>query len=177
MVAAGADRIGKSFASEPEIRDEVLGVIQELYSDAFDPKQALGLARQRLDAARAAFGPTDLRVAPAQVALASSLVVAGEMPEAEEVLSQTQALLDRAGEDTSLARASLLRWQGIVSSCSPRPSPNGTHIPCAAPSSYCARYPDDDELLESLVSLPSEAAAMANWPRHSPRPKSSFGEP
>ena len=157
MVAAGADRIGKSFASEPEIRDEVFGVIEELYSDAFDPKRALALARQRLDAARAAFGPIDPRVAPAQVALASSLIIVGELPEAEKVLSQTQALLDRAGDDTSLTRASLLRWQGIVVLLTEAKPEWHAHPLRRAVELLRARYPDDDELLESLVSLPSEA--------------------
>ncbi|MGZ5796371.1 MAG: protein kinase domain-containing protein [Caldimonas sp.] len=157
MVAAGAERIGKSFASEPEIRDEIFGVIEELYSDAFDPKQALALARQRLDAARDAFGPTDPRVAPAQVALASSLVIAGEIPEAQKVLDRTQALLDRAGDDTSLARASLLRWQGIVVMLADAKPEWHAHPLRRAIELLRARYPDDDELLESLVSLPSEA--------------------
>jgi tetratricopeptide (TPR) repeat protein len=157
MLAAGADRIGKSFASEPEIRDEVFGVIEELYSDAFDPKQALALSRQRVDAARAAFGPTDLRVAPAQVALASSLVIADQMPEAQRLLAQTEALLDRAGDDTSLARAGLLRWQGIVVLITQARPDWHAHPLRRAVDLLRARYPDDDELLESLVSLPAEA--------------------
>jgi tetratricopeptide (TPR) repeat protein len=157
MVAAGADRIGKAFASEPEIRDEVFGVIQELYSDAFDPKQALALSRQRLDAARAAFGPNDTRIAPAQVGLASSLIIAGEMPEAEKVLAQTQAMLDRAGDDSSLTRAQLLRWQGIVVLLTEAKPEWHAHPLRRAIELLRARYPDDDELLESLVSLPAEA--------------------
>jgi tetratricopeptide (TPR) repeat protein len=157
MVAAGADRIGKSFAGEPEIRDEIFGVIDELYSDAFDPKQALALSRQRLEAARAAFGPTDPRVAPAQVALASSLIIAEQMPEAEQLLGQTQALLDRAGDDTSLTRAGLLRWQGIVVLLTEAKPEWHAHPLRRAVELLRARYPDDDELLESLVSLPSEA--------------------
>ena len=157
MVAAGADRIGKSFASEPEIRDEIFGVIEELYSDAFDPKQALGLARQRLDAARAAFGPERpaSRAGPGRAG--EPLVIAGEMPEAEKVLAQTQALLDRAGDDTSLARASLLRWQGIVVLLTEAKPEWHAHPLRRAIELLRARYPDDDELLESLVSLPAEA--------------------
>jgi serine/threonine-protein kinase len=157
MVAAGADRIGKSFAGEPEIRDEIFGVIDELYSDAFDPKQALGLARQRLDAARTAFGPNDPRVAPAQVGLASALIIADELPEAERLLDQTQALLDRAGDETSLARAGLLRWQGIVVLLTEAKPDWHAHPLRRAIELLRQRYPDDDELLESLVSLPSEA--------------------
>ncbi len=157
MLAAGADRVGKSFAGEPEIRDEVFGVIEELYSDAFDPKQALALSRQRVDAARAAFGPADLRIAPAQVALASSLIIADQMPEAQKLLEQTQGLLDRAGDDTSLARAGLLRWQGIVVMVTQAKPAWHAHPLRRAVDLLRERYPDDDELLESLVSLPAEA--------------------
>ncbi|MDQ2928705.1 MAG: serine/threonine protein kinase [Pseudomonadota bacterium] len=157
MLAAGADRVGKSFATEPEIRDEVFGVIQELYSDAFDPKQALVLARQRLDAARAAFGSTDSRIAPAEVGLATALIIANDMSEAEETLGQAQALLDRAGDQTSLVRGRLLRWQGIVVLITGAKPEWHAHPLRRAIELLRARYPDSDELLESLVSLPSEA--------------------
>jgi serine/threonine-protein kinase len=157
MLAAGADRVGKAFASQPEIRDEVFEVLAALYGDAFDPKQAIALARQRLTAAQAAFGPQDVRSAPAEIGLANALLTAGEEAEAQPLLAHTQTLLDRAGDRTSLVRARLLRWQGIVVLVTGAKPAWDQHPLRRAVALLHERYADDDELLEALVSLPSEA--------------------
>ena len=157
MLVAGADRVDKSFASQPEIRDEVFSVLAELYSDAFDPKQAIGLARRRLSAAQAAFGPQDARSAGAEIQLANVLVTAGEVPEAGPLLAHAQALLDRAGDSTSIERARLLRWQGLLVLIGGARPPWQEHPLRRAAELLRERYPDDDELLATLVSLPSEA--------------------
>ena len=157
MLVAGADRVDKAFASQPEIRDEVFHVLIELYSDAFDPKQAVALARRRLSAARAAFGTEDSRSAPAEVELASTLVIAGDAPEAKTLLAHAQTLLDRAGDHTSLERARLLRWQGLTVMESRAKPPWPEHPLRRAAELMRQRYPDDGELLATLVSLPSEA--------------------
>ena len=157
MLVAGADRVGKSFASQPEIRDEVFAVLAELYSDAFDPKQAIGLARRRLSAAHAAFGPQDARSAGAEIQLVSVLVTSGEVSEATPLLAHAQALLDRAGDNTSLERARLLRWQGLLVLIGGAKPPWHEHPLRRAAELLRKRYPDDGELLATLVSLPSEA--------------------
>ena len=157
MLVAGADRVDKSFASQPEIRDEVFSVLAELYSDAFDPKPAIGLARRRLSAAQAAFGPQNARVAGAEIQLASVLVTSGEVPEAKPLLAHAQVLLDRAGDGTSIERARLLRWQGLLVLIGGARPPWQGHPLRRAAELLRERYPDDGELLATLVSLPSEA--------------------
>ena len=157
MLAAGADRIDTSFASQPEIRDEVFQVLAALYSDAFDPKQGIALARRRLSLAQAAFGTQDARSAPAEIGLADALLTSGESSEATTLLAHTQTLLDRASDNTSLVRARLLRWQGIIVLVSRARPPWHEHPLRRAIELLRARYADDDELLEALVSLPAEA--------------------
>ena len=157
MLVAGADRVDKSFASQPEIRDEVFQILAELYSDSFDPKQAIGLARRRLSAAQTAFGSQDARSAPAEVMLANVLLTSGEVPEVRPLLAHAQTLLDRAGDSTSIERARLLRWQGLLVLTSGAKPPWHQHPLRRAAELLRERYPDDGELLATLVSLPSEA--------------------
>jgi len=157
LLAAGADRVDKSFAAQPEIRDEVFQILAELYSDAFDPKQAIALARRRLSAAQSAFGPQDARCAPAEIMLASVLLTSGEVPEATRLLAHAQIQLDDVGDDTSIERARLLRWQGLLVLESGAKPPWHQHPLRRAAELLRKRYPEDGELLATLVNLPSEA--------------------
>jgi serine/threonine-protein kinase len=157
MLVAGAARVDKSFASQPEIRDEVFHTLIGLYSDAFDQQQTLALSRRRMTAAQAAFGPEDMRSAPAEISLASSSLSAGNTPDAAKQLAHAQVLLDRAGDHTSLDRARLLRWQGLVVLVTQARPPWPEHPLRRAAALLRERYPDDDELLGALVNLPAEA--------------------
>ena len=67
MLVAGAERVDRSFASQPEIRDEIFEVLTDLYSETDDREQMTSLARRRLVAARSSFGADDRRTAPADV--------------------------------------------------------------------------------------------------------------
>nr|MDQ2735719.1 serine/threonine protein kinase [Pseudomonadota bacterium] len=112
MLSAGADRIDRSFVSQPEIRDEIFDVLTDLYSETDDREKMTTLARKRLAAAQAGFGDDDPRTVPAEILLAGVLINYAEKDEAKRILDHAQAVLDRAGDSTSLVRAHLLRWQG-----------------------------------------------------------------
>ena len=157
MLAAGVDRVDKSFAAQPAIRDEVFQILVELYSDTGEPKEIVALARRRLAAARSGFGPEDAHTAPAEVMLAGVLLNFGEEHEARTLLDHAQALLDRSGDHTSLERARLLRWQGILAPTSGARPPWADHPLRRAVELLRARYPDDDELLAALPSLATVA--------------------
>lgn len=162
MLKAGADSVEKSFASQPEIRDEVMQVLASLYSDAFDPKTGIDLAQRRLRDAQAAFGADDARTVPAEIGLADALLTSGEDAEATKLIAHSQTVLDRANDQTSLTRARLLRWQGIlVLVHGDRPDWN-KHPLRQSVELLRARYPDEDELIEALVTLPSEACAFGH---------------
>jgi serine/threonine-protein kinase len=159
MLKAGADSVEKSFASQPEIRDEVMQVLASLYSDAFDPKTGIDLAQRRLRDAQTAFGADDARTVPAEIGLADALLTSGEDAEATKLIAHSQTLLDRANDQTSLTRARLLRWQGILVLVH-RDRPEWKQHPLRRSVELLrARYPDEDELIEALVTLPSEACA------------------
>ena len=157
MLAAGVDRIDRSFAAQPAIRDEVFQILVELYSDTGEPKQIIELARRRDAAARSAFGDDDARAAPAEVMLAGVLLNFGQTEEATRRLEHAQFLLDRAGDRTSIERARLLRWQGILAVQTGVKPPWHEHPLRRAAELLRTRYPDDDELLAALATLPSVA--------------------
>ena len=157
VLVAGAARVDTSFAAQPEIRDEVFHTLIGLYSDAFDQQQTLALSRRRLNAAQAAFGPQDVRSAPAEIELASSLLSVGNTADAVKQLAHAQWLLERAGDRTSIERARLLRWQGLVVLVTRATPPWPEHPLRQAAELLRQRYPDDDELLGVLVNLPAEA--------------------
>ena len=159
MLAAGADRVDKSFAAQPAIRDEVFQILVELYSDTGDPKQVVALARRRLAAAQAAFGPLDARTAPAEVMMAGVLLNFGEAGEAARLLGHAQMLLDQVGDRTSIERARLLRWQGVMAMFTHARPPWAEHPLRLAIELLRARYADDDELLSALASLSSVACS------------------
>ena len=157
MLAAGADRVDKSFAAQPAIRDEVFQILVELYSDTGDPKQVVALARRRLAAAQAGFGPIDARTAPAEVMLAAVLVNFGEAGEAAKLLGHAQMLLDRSGDRHSIERARLLRWQGVMAMVTQAKPPWAEHPLRLSIELLRSRHADDDELLSALASLPALA--------------------
>ena len=157
ILNAGAERIDHAFATQPEIRDEVFGVVTDLYSETNDQARTTDLARRRLAAARAAFGADDRRVAPAEVMLAGVQIVYGEFDQAKALLDHVQAMLDRAGDDTSAERAHLLRWQGAYLQFTGSRTPWPDHPLRRAVQLMRDRYPDDDYLLEALMGVPGLA--------------------
>ena len=171
ILNAGAERIDRAFAAQPEIRDEVFGVLIDLYSETNDVARMTDLARRRLAAARASFGTEDRRIKPAEVLLAGVLIVFGDYDEAKGLLDHAQTLLDRAGDDTSVERAHLLRWQGAYLQFTAPNTPWPEHPLRRAVKLMRERYPDDDNLLEALMGVPGlacragyvdEAAAAAD---------------
>jgi eukaryotic-like serine/threonine-protein kinase len=162
MLVAGADNIERSFASQPDIRDEVFQILASLYSDSFDPKVAIQLARRRLDDATSAFGSADPRIVPAEIGLADALLTSGDDTEATSLLAHGQSLLDRVGDDSSLIRARLLRWQGILTMVHRDKTSWQQHPLRRSIELLRARYPREDELIQALVTLPAEACRFGH---------------
>ena len=157
MLAAGADRIEAAFAAQPEIRDEVFGVLIDLYSETSDQARMTTLARRRLTLARASFGADDRRTVPAEIELAAVHINFGGNAEAKALLDHAQAVLDRTGDADSLQRALLLRWQGVYVQVNDRKAAWTTHPMRRAVQLFRSRYPDDDNFLEALMAVPALA--------------------
>jgi len=159
VLNAGADRIDSAFGSQPQIRDEVFQILIELYTDTGSREQTERLARRRLAAARVAFGADDRRTAPAEVMLGAVLINYGQIEEARQLLASAQQHLDAAGDSTSIERARLLRWQGALADATGTSLPWASHPLRQAVTLLRERYPEDDELLATLVQLPGLACS------------------
>ena len=159
VLAAGAARVEQSLATQPAVRDEVFEVLVELYADTGDPAQTVALARRRLAAAQAAFGPDHPRVVPAEVMLSAALLNLGELLDAEKLLAHSQAVLDRAGDAHSIDRARLLRWQGLVLFVKGVQPPWAEHPMRRAVALMRERYADGDTLVSALATLPALACS------------------
>ncbi len=157
VLAAGARRVETSFASEPDIRDEVFQILVELYTDTGTREEILNLARRRVAAAQAGFGRDDPRTAPSEVMLAGALINFGEFDEARGLLGHAERLLDAARDFRSIERARLWRWQGLLADYTNQKISWPDHPLRRAAELLRARYPNDDELLATLASLPPAA--------------------
>jgi serine/threonine-protein kinase len=157
VLSAGAQRVDTAFAAQPDIRDEVFQILIELYTDTGTREQIEGLARKRVAAAKAAFGPNDERTAPSEVMLAAVLINFGVYDEARALLDHAQRLLDNANDSTSIERARLLRWQGILTLATHPSIPWNQHPLRRSVELMRDRYADSDDLLAALTDLPTVA--------------------
>jgi serine/threonine-protein kinase len=157
VLSAGAERVDRAFAAQPDIRDEVFQILVELYTDTGSREQIEGLARRRVASAQSAFGRDDARTAPSEVMLAAVLINFGVYDEAQSLLDNARRLLDRAGDDTSIERARLLRWQGLLDLVTEHEVPWSEHPLRRAIGLLRERYAGEDDLLAALTDLPTVA--------------------
>jgi tetratricopeptide (TPR) repeat protein len=157
VLNAGAERVDRAFAAQPDIRDEVFQMLVELYTDTGTREQIEALARRRVAAAKAAFGPEDARTAPSEVMLAAVQINFGVYDEAKALLDHARQSLDRAGDKSSIERARLLRWQGLLALATQQDIPWDEHPLRRAIQLMNSRYADTDDLLAALSDLPTVA--------------------
>jgi len=157
VLNAGAQRVENAFAAQPDIRDEVFQILVELYTDTGTREQIEALARRRVAAAKAAFGPDDPRLAPSEVMLGAVQINFGVYDEAKSLLADAQRLLDKAGDKTSIERARLLRWQGLLALATQQKIPWDEHPLRRGIQLMNARYAGTDDLLAALSDLPTIA--------------------
>jgi len=163
MLRAGAARVGDYFKAQPETRDEVYQMLVELTADTGDEARTTDLARARLAAVQAAFGPEDRRTASAEIMLGGVLLNFGHLPEAQAALAHAEQVLERARDTESLERAQLWRWQGIALLLSRKEYHWKDQPLLRSVDLLQKRFPGSDELLSTLTSLPM-AACRAGEP-------------
>ncbi|MFL6603503.1 MAG: protein kinase domain-containing protein [Steroidobacteraceae bacterium] len=157
VLSAGAERVDRAFSAQPDIRDEVFQMLVELYNDTGSREQIEGLARRRVAAARSSFGPDDARTAGSEVMLAGVLINFGQYDEARGLLTDAERLLDAVGDRTSIERARLWRWQGLLDVNTEVHIPWNENPLHRAVQLLRSRYADTDDLLAALTDLPGVA--------------------
>jgi serine/threonine-protein kinase len=108
LLDIGARRAADSLKDAPVVQEEVLGTLADMYAQMKLDEQAAALQRQRVAAARRAYGEHDVRVADALVSLAADLDNTRQRGEIERLLDEAEGILDAAGDRTSPTRGALL---------------------------------------------------------------------
>ncbi len=96
LLDAGAGKVEKELAGQPELQAEMLAVIGRVYQRLGALDKARSLQEEGLAAARRAFGPDDAHVAEALDGLAVVLDEKGDYPGAAAMLEQALAIRRRA---------------------------------------------------------------------------------
>ena len=108
LLDIGAGRIDNELRNVPEAKERMLGILSNLYFELGLDDDAVALDRKRVTVAKAAFGANDRRVAAALCDLAGSMHASRAVNEAEAVLLEAKAILDRNRDFDSATRGSLL---------------------------------------------------------------------
>ena len=108
LLDAGAARVTQQLSDVPEVQDEVLGTLSDMYrAVGLDNKQA-EMERQRVDVRRKMFGPNDPRVAEALIELAATLRATDSQPQIPGLLAEAKTIVDKNPGAPALVRAALL---------------------------------------------------------------------
>ena len=108
LLDTGAARVTQQLSDVPEVQDEVLATLSDMYrAVGLDSKQA-EMERQRVDVRRKLFGPSDPRVAEALINLAGALRATDKQSQIPALLAEAKGIIDKHPETAALVRAALL---------------------------------------------------------------------
>jgi serine/threonine-protein kinase len=105
LLAQSARQIRTGLGDSPEVRRELLGVMARLYSTLDLQAPAIELLDEKLADERATFGAQSLPVARTLSALAYSQTQIGQYEEAEKSATQSLAIFDALGDESTLEHA------------------------------------------------------------------------
>jgi serine/threonine-protein kinase len=110
LLDLGAKKIDASMGDAPEAKLGVLELLGQLYDDLALDDESVRLRRQAVELARTLHGEDSPELAGALLKLAGSLHYTKSDPaEREKLLAQATAILDRAGDHSSVVRGALLQ--------------------------------------------------------------------
>jgi len=110
LLDLGAKKIETSMADAPAAKLGVLKLLGQLYDDLALDDESVRLRRQAVELARTLHGADSSEVADALLELAGSMhYTKSETAEREQLLAQATAILDRAGDHSSVVRGALLQ--------------------------------------------------------------------
>lgn len=108
LLDIGAKRIDSNLQADPEVRAEMLELLNKMYFDLGLDAEAAEVYGRHVDALKQAFGPADRRVAIALAEYAQKIDQLGKDDEQKRALSEAKAILDALGDTQSVARAHVL---------------------------------------------------------------------
>lgn len=158
LLEDSARSIQSDLYAQPDLRDEIYGILIEIFDANASGNRSLELAQERLTQAETAFGVDDPRIVPALLML-SGVLLNHDQPEGVPVLLQrAETLLAGAGRHDRLSQALLYRYQGLLM------DDEEQAVARLRQSAEILRrdFPDSDELLITLFNLAQTTAASDN---------------
>jgi eukaryotic-like serine/threonine-protein kinase len=107
LLAESARQIRGGLRDAPEVRDELLGVMSQLYSTLDMQKEAIPLLQERLAAQKATHGEASLPVAKTLTHLSFSQIQIGEYVQAQKTAQEALRIFTQLGDESSLEHATL----------------------------------------------------------------------
>jgi serine/threonine-protein kinase len=108
LLDIGARRAAETLKEVPEVQDEVLATLADMYAQMRLNEPAVALRRQQVDALKRAYGAQDRRVADALLTLAHDIANTDARGEVPQLLGEVERVLDALGDRASPARGALL---------------------------------------------------------------------
>lgn len=108
LLDIGTSKIDKGLADSPRAKLEILATLGSMHHDLGLEDKAAALLQRRVDLARQLYGPNDVRLADALRDLSMVLPNTSRVKDRPAVLAEALAILDRAGDRTSVLRANVL---------------------------------------------------------------------
>jgi serine/threonine-protein kinase len=114
LLDIGVTRIDAKLKDAPEVEEDVLNTLGDMYIQMGLDKQAADLRLQRASVLKRIHGPNDPRVADALLDYIEDIAGTPDRLATPTMLAQAKSILDAAGDHTSLTRAALwmetARW-------------------------------------------------------------------
>ena len=114
LLDIGRSRIDKDLGGNPAALDEALLLIGRLYWELGVTDEAERLDRERVAILRNSGNGRDPRLAEALMNLSGTLIQRGELEESYRLTIEADAILDAAGDETSLTRAIVDAGMGVA---------------------------------------------------------------
>lgn len=153
MLDDSAGKLAGELDSEPTLRDEIYGILVEIFDANAQETRAQALAAERVRQAALAFGPDDPRVVPALLMQAGVALNHSQSDQVPPLLDRVRAILDAAGDATSLDRALWWQYQGYYLMQSDTDPVAALRDLARACDLLRQRHPDSDELLVALTQF------------------------
>ena len=108
LLDIGAVRVSNQLSDVPEVQDEVLATLSDMFRSLGLANRETEMEQQRLEVRRKLYGPNDPRVAEVLIHLAYTMRTTSDMQQAPALLAEAKGIVDRNPQTSPLVRAKLL---------------------------------------------------------------------
>ncbi len=108
LLDIGAARVTQQLKDVPEVQDEVLSTLSDMYRAVGLDDKVAEMERQRVETRRQMFGPRDPRVAEALIDLARSLQSTSGRQQIPSLLAEAKSIIDSRPDTPEYVRSTLL---------------------------------------------------------------------